>query len=496
MSVIVEAKNITKSFYGIPALDSVDLAIEDSSVHCLIGENGAGKSTLIKILTGIYTPDSGSVRISGKPAAEDRNLFRRIAYVPQELNLFREMTVAENLFMPFERSGIKKRVINRSRLEALAVEHLKLFEISAKPNELVKNISVSDRQLLQIARAMVDEDASVLLLDEPTTSLTDREIDKLFHIIRQLKARGKAVVFISHKLEEVFSIGDEITVLRNGVRVAHTLTSEADIPWVISKMAGRSIDQDETFIPQWADGDVLMEVEGLSGEKFRDVSFKLHAGEILGFSGLVGSGRTELMQAILGRLPVWTGSVRIEGRKMPAGNQTATVRNGFLYLPEERKQQGILPDLSVMSNISCALIEQLCDGLLVSAKKERAKSEEVVRTYSIKIASLKQSIKYLSGGNQQKAIIGRSIAAKPKILVFDEPTKGIDVGTKVEIYKLMKKFAEEQRLGIILISSEMNEVLKCSNRVIAMYLGKKAREFTAPVDKTMLLHAIMGIAVN
>jgi ribose transport system ATP-binding protein len=495
---IVEAHNVVKEFFGVRALNSVSLAIEQGKIHCIIGENGAGKSTLIKILTGIYQLDGGRIFIKGVDVSviEDKRAFDAIAYVPQEINLFGEMSVAENLFFPFESSFTGKRIINKSQLEKQALPWLERFQISAMPDELVKNIPVSDKQLLQIARAMVDERAEVLLLDEPTTSLATKEIERLFSVINQLKEKNKAIVFISHKLDEIFAIGDEITVLRNGVNVAASPACDVDIPWVIAQMAGRKISEDENYRSERVSGDVLMEVKGLTGARFSDVSFTLHKGEILGFSGLVGSGRTEIMQAIFGHLPVWSGSVVVDGKPWKLGSTVYSVKNGFIYLPEDRKQQGILPKMGVMHNISIPLLRRIVKGVAISAKKEKETAEEVIKTYNIKVSSLHQFIQYLSGGNQQKVIIGRSMFARPKILVFDEPTKGIDIGSKIEIYKLMKNFAEENQMGIILISSEMEEVLKCANRVVAMYSGGKAGEFEAPVDKTSALNAIMGVDIG
>jgi ribose transport system ATP-binding protein len=258
-------------------------------------------------------------------------------------------------------------------------------------------------------------------------------------------------------------------------------------------MVGSDINQEEIYKPEPAPGEVLMEVKGLCGAKFDDIDFTLREGEILGFSGLVGSGRTEIMQTIFGNLPAWAGEVYIKGKRRTLGSTSRSVAGGFMYMPEERKQQGILPQLSVKQNISVSLLDKIKRGFLISEKKETKLAEEVVKAYEIKLASCDQQIRFLSGGNQQKVIIGRAMFAHPRILVFDEPTKGIDVGSKVEIYKLMKRLAEEERIGIILISSEMNEVLRCSNRVITVYFGQKVGEFAAPFDKTKIMNAIMGI---
>lgn len=489
---ILEAKNITKMFPGVVALDSVDVAFEPGEIHAVIGENGAGKSTLIKCLTGVYEPEEGEVLIGGENAMKNKSLFDKVAYVPQEIDLFGHMSVAENLFMPYEKSGIKGTV-NQKELEKRAIPILEKFSIPIKPSDMVKDISVSSQQLLQIARATVHEDYSVLMLDEPTTSLTSRDTEILFDIVKKIKEENKAIIFISHKLEEIFSLADVITVFRNGKKVAFSEIKGVDTAWVIKQMTGRDLDQDEKFYSTKVSDEILMEVESLTGERFTNVSFKLKKGEILGFSGLVGAGRSELMQAIFGYLPVYEGSVKIDGMDWKLGDTSYSVKNGFIYLPEERKKQGILPVLSIRENISISVLDDLKSGINISSKKEEELAQNVIATYDVKTPGSDKEIQFLSGGNQQKVIIGRAMACKPKLLVFDEPTKGIDVGTKTEIYRLMKKLAEEEGIGIIMISSEMEEVKKCSNRVIAMYEGKLAGEFDTQTDQQEILGAIIGV---
>lgn len=489
---VLEAHNITKLFPGVVALDEVDVSFEEGRIHCIIGENGAGKSTLIKCLTGVYEPEQGEVMIDGQNALKNRALFDKIAYVPQEIDLFGYMSVAENLFLPYEKSGLKG-LVNQKTLEERAMPLLKRFRIPVKPDELVRDISVSSQQLLQIARATVHEGYQVLMLDEPTTSLTTEDTQILFEIIREIQAENKAVIFISHKLEEIFQLGDELTVFRNGKKVAHSELKDIDIPWVISQMTGRKVIQDQRYCSDKVSDEVLLEVEHLTGERFTDISFQLKKGEILGFSGLVGAGRSELMQAIFGYLPVYEGKVKLDGQEWKLGDTNYSVKNGFIYLPEERKKQGILPELSIRENISVSVLEKLQSGIGISRKREMELAEEVIDTYDIKTPDSDKAIQFLSGGNQQKVIIGRSMCCEPKVLVFDEPTKGIDVGTKAEIYRLMKELAEEKNIGIILISSEMEEVKKCSNRIIALYEGRKAGEYDANVDKEAILSAIIGV---
>ncbi|HML35861.1 MAG TPA: sugar ABC transporter ATP-binding protein [Bacillota bacterium] len=489
---VLEASNVTKIFPGVTALDSVDISFEPGEIHCVIGENGAGKSTLIKCLTGVYEPEVGSILIHGEDALKNRKLFDKIAYVPQEIDLFEHMTVADNLFLPYEKSGYKG-LVNRGELEKKAIPLLNKFQIHANPGTLVKNISVSEKQLLQIARATVHEEYEVLMLDEPTTSLTTKDAQILFEVIDQIRKENKAIVFISHKLEEIFMIGDVLTVFRNGAKVAYSDIDKVDTAWVVTQMTGRSVDQAQSFLSERVEDEVLLEVEHLTGERFTDVSFRLRKGEILGFSGLVGAGRSELMQAIFGYLPVYEGEIKLVGGVLKKGDTHYSVKNGLIYLPEERKSQGILPMLSVRENISMSTLETLQGTIGISKKKEMDLAEQVVADYDVRTSDLEKMIKFLSGGNQQKVIIGRAMCCNPKVLIFDEPTKGIDVGTKVQIYRMMKDLAEREGIGIILISSEMEEIRKCSNRIIVLYQGQKIGEFPSGTEKETIMSAVIGI---
>lgn len=489
---VLEAHNITKLFPGVVALDSVDISFEAGEIHCVIGENGAGKSTLIKCLTGVYEPEKGQVLVDGLDAGKNRDLFRKVAYVPQEIDLFGHMSVAENLFLPYDRSGFKGMVSQR-QLEEKAVPILKKFGISAKPDDLVHEISVSAQQLLQIARAAALTDYEVLMLDEPTTSLTTEDTQTLFGIINEIKENNKAVIFISHKLEEIFSLGDVITVFRNGKKVAFTKCQDTNIPQVIAQMTGRKSTKVQVFRSEKVSEEILLEVSHLTGQCFTDISFELKKGEILGFSGLVGAGRSELMQAIFGYLPIYSGTVKLDKKLWKLGDTSYSVKNGLIYLPEERKKQGILPQLSIRENITITVLDKLLTQWGISNKKENRLAQRIIDTYEVKTPDTEKEIQFLSGGNQQKVIIGRSMCCDPKVLVFDEPTKGIDVGAKAEIYRLMKELAEEKQIGIILISSEMEEVRKCSNRIIALYNGRKAGEYAAGEDKKNILSAIIGV---
>lgn len=489
---VLEAKKLSKVFPGVRALDSVDIAFEPGRVHCIVGENGAGKSTLIKCLTGVYAPDEGEIYINGKPVGKEKELFERVAYVPQETNLFSHLSVAENLFLPFKRSHITG-FISQKELNKKAKPILDKYNITASPEASVKDISVSQQQLLQIARATVYEGYDVLMLDEPTTSLTNEDAERLFKIVEQLKAENKAIVFISHKLEEVFAIGDVITVFRNGKSVAKEKAGNVDIDWTVTQMTGRMIGKEEVFMSDKVSDEVLLEVEDLTGEQFRNINFDLKKGEILGFYGLVGAGRSELMQAIFGYLPVISGSVKYKGENWKLGDTSSSVAKGMFYLPEDRRSQGILADLCIRENISINMLDMLRTMGLISSAKEQKVAVKTMKEYEVKAPNADKEIKFLSGGNQQKVIIARAMACKPQVLIFDEPTKGIDVGTKTEIYKMMKRIAEEDGVGIILISSELNEVKKCSNRIISLHNGRKMGEHSGNADNEEIMSAIFGL---
>ncbi len=476
---VLQAKSITKRFPGVVALDKVDLTVNSGEVHCIVGENGAGKSTLVKILTGLHLADEGSLFIEGKEVnLRESHSFKAVAYVPQELNLFDHMTVAENLFLPFNKAGVSSRIFSQRSCEKQARLYLEKLQMAARPGDLVKDISVAEQQLLQVARALSNDRFRVLILDEPTASLTKPEIDRLFSVIEILKTEGKAIIFITHKLDEVFRLNDVVTVLRNGELAGNSRVADVDVSWIIKRMSGKEIDLHQVYRPIRQVGRELLEVYNLSGLGFSDISFSLREGEILGFAGLVGAGRTEIMQTIFGYLPEKKGEVRFLGEKWKFRKPRYAIEKGLIYLSEERKTHGILPHLSVLQNICVLLSRQVSRVGVLSSAREHRVTRKVMEDHNVKAASSDVEIMYLSGGNQQKVLIGRAIEASPRVLILDEPTRGIDVGTKEEIYQLMKRLAEDERVGIILISSELEEVLKCASRVITIYNGHLLRELT------------------
>ncbi|OQM74322.1 sugar ABC transporter ATP-binding protein [Manganibacter manganicus] len=491
----LETHGLGRDFPGVSALNDVDLSIELGRVHVLAGENGAGKSTLVKLLTGTDRPSRGSISIDGKDPAEDPSLFRNIAYVPQELTLFPHLSVAENLFLPYDRTGHGRNIVNRRRLESEAATVLARFGITASPAAFVRTISVPDQQLLQIARASTNKNMKVLILDEPTSSLTSTEVDRVFQVISGFRDSEHAIIFISHKMDEVFSIGDDCTVLRNGEKVEAGHLADTDVNGLIRAMSGETIHLGDTFRPEVVppgDGDAILTVRGLSGPHFENVDFDLKRGEILGFAGLVGAGRSEVMQTIFGYIKATAGAVEMEGKPWTLGDTAASIRNGMIYLSEERKQHGILPLMSVRDNIGISLYDQTASVFGISARKERACVADIIKAYDIKTSSMGKQIMFLSGGNQQKALIGRAMAQQPRVLIFDEPTKGIDVRTKAEIYRIMKGLAE-QGVGIILVSSEMEELRKCATRIVTMHSGKVTGSFDAAgTSNETLVGAIFG----
>ena len=492
---VLDARGITKKFPGVVALDKVDLAVQSGEVHCVVGENGAGKSTLVKVLTGLYRADEGTVSIDGKQVdLRESHSFKAVAYVPQELNLFAHMSVAENLFVPFDKAGFNSPIFSGRKCEKLAQAYLEKLQMKASPGDLVKDIPVAEQQLLQVARALSSDSFRVLILDEPTASLTRPEIERLFAVIEILKSEGKAIIFITHKLEEVFRLNDAVTVLRNGVLAGSSRVSEITVDWIIKRMTGKEIDLDQVYRPTRPLGETLLEVRNLSGTGFDDISFSLREGEILGFAGLVGAGRSEIMQTIFGTLPARSGQISYRGERWKFHDPSFSIRKGLVYLSEERKTHGIMPYLSVRHNIGALLLRKVSRLGILNGKIEHRIARKVMQDYNVKVPSSEMEIMYLSGGNQQKVLIGRTMEASPRVLFFDEPTRGIDVKTKDEIYILMKRIAEEERVGIVLISSELEELMKCATRVISIYNGRLHRELAGDqLTMENVLSSVIGM---
>lgn len=473
--VLVLMEAIEKSFPGVHALDQARFELRAGEVHALVGENGAGKSTLMKVLTGIYRKDSGQIFYKGQeadipnPRAAQR---LGLSMIHQELNLMPHLTVAQNIFIGREpRSNLKfvldEKGINEKTKQLLERMHLKL-----DPRLKVSDLSVAKQQMVEIAKALSFE-SDVLIMDEPTAALTDTEIEELFRIIRQLRDQGVGIVHISHRLEELKQISDRVTVMRDGRYIDTVDTQEAAIHDIISMMVGRSIYDIAPELPEVPSEEIVLDVKNLKrGKAIRNVSFDLRLGEILGFAGLMGSGRTEVARAIFGADPVDSGDVYINGKKVNIKSPRDAVGHGIGYLSEDRKHFGLTLDQDVGTNIVLASFNKFMNFLgLVNSSKIYATARQYVQALSIKTPTLQQKVKYLSGGNQQKVVIGKWLTADTKVLIFDEPTRGIDVGAKSEIYKLLNDLAQQGK-AIIMISSELPEILRMSHRVVVMCEGR------------------------
>ena len=475
--VILTMKGIDKSFPGVHALDHVDLEVRKGEVLALMGENGAGKSTLMKVLTGIYKKDSGTITYEGKEVeftntreAQDAG----IVIVHQELNMLGHLTVAQNIFIGREfKKGIK---IDDAKMKA---ESKKLFDrmnIDIDPSETMSNLTVGRQQMCEIAKA-ISHDAKVIIFDEPSAALTEAEIEELFKIINDLRDKGIGIVYISHRMDEIKKITDRVTVMRDGQYVGTLITKDSTKDDIINMMVGRVIYEDpktESQVPEGAE--VVLKVEHLNaGKMVQDVSFELHRGEILGFSGLMGAGRTETARALFGADPMESGDIYVHGKKVTIKSPADAVKAGIVYLSEDRKRYGCVVAKSVAENTTMATMEQFMSGLFIDKAKEKEVATKYVEALATKTPTVDQLVVNLSGGNQQKVVIAKWLTRDSEILIFDEPTRGIDVGAKNEIYKLMNKLAKDGK-AIIMISSEMTEILRMSDRIVVMCEGKKTGE--------------------
>ena len=476
--VILTMKDIDKSFPGVHALDHVNFEVRRGEVHALMGENGAGKSTLMKVLTGIYQKDSGSITYKGQEVAFHNTREAQdngVVIVHQELNMVGDLTVAQNIFIGREpKKGI--RVDDKKMIE----DSKKLFKdlnIEIDPREKMSNLTVGKQQMCEIAKA-ISHKAEVIIFDEPSAALTEKEIADLFVIIRDLREKNLGIVYISHRMDEIKVITDRVTVMRDGGYVGTLITKDSTKEDIINMMVGRVIYEDPKEHSMVApDAPVVLKVEHLNaGKMVQDVSFELRKGEILGFSGLMGAGRTETARALFGADPKQSGKISImdksgQLREVTINSPQDAVKYGIGYLSEDRRRYGVVVQKSVNENTTLATMEQFCNGLLINKAKEKQVSEKYIKELATKTPSGDQLVVNLSGGNQQKVVIAKWLTRDSDILIFDEPTRGIDVGAKNEIYKLMSKLAAEGK-SIIMISSEMTEILRMSDRIIVMCEGK------------------------
>ncbi|SDA64149.1 ribose transport system ATP-binding protein [Lachnospiraceae bacterium G11] len=475
--VILQMIDIDKRFPGVHALNKVSFDVKRGEVHALMGENGAGKSTLMKVLTGIYTKDSGSIVFEGKEVefhgareAQDAG----VVIVHQELNMVGHLTVAQNIFIGREfKKGIR---IDDKKMNEEAAKLFEKLNINIDPTATMSDLTVGKQQMCEIAKA-ISHDAKVIIFDEPTAALTESEIEDLFKIIRDLRKQQMAIVYISHRMDEIKVITDRVTVMRDGCYVGTLVTEESTKDDIINMMVGRIIyEEPKTKSRVSEDAPVVLKVEHLNaGRMVQDVSFELRKGEILGFSGLMGAGRTETARAIFGADPKESGEIFVNGKKTVINSPEDAVKAGIGYLSEDRKRFGIVVQKTIAENTTMADLGNYMKGIFIDKKKEKKVAKEFVDSLSTKTPSVDQLVVNLSGGNQQKVVIAKWLCKNCDILIFDEPTRGIDVGAKNEIYKLMNKLAAEGK-SIIMISSEMTEILRMSDRIVVMCEGKKTGE--------------------
>jgi ABC-type sugar transport system ATPase subunit len=476
--VLLEIAALSKSFPGLQALDDVALTVRRGEIHALIGENGAGKSTLMKILAGIHVRDSGTVLLESQPVAPSspaEALRLGISSVHQEISLAPNLTMAENVFVGHEPTRLD--FVDWKRLHAATTDLLSTLGVRLSPRTRVGALSLAMRQVVEIARALSHR-PKVLMLDEPTSSLEAHEVTHLFQTLRQLAASGMGILYVTHKLRELFEIAHTVTVLRDGKRVASKPIAATNVAEVVRLMVGRELTQ---LYPAKAasTGAELLRVDGLTADgRFEDVSFALRQGEILGLAGLIGAGRSELAQAVFGRFPADAGSIWLNGKRVVLHSPAEAVRQGIVYLPEDRKASGLFQQMSLQENLFSAGLERYSRWGFLSRTGLRDAAARWVRELDIRTPSVQQRMGLLSGGNQQKALLARWLDLKPRILIADEPTRGIDIGAKAEIHRLLRRLCG-QGIGVIVISSELPEILGLCDRIVVLHEGRVAGELAA-----------------
>jgi ribose transport system ATP-binding protein len=473
----LKVENVRKRFPGVQALDGVDLTVYSGEVHALVGENGAGKSTLMKILSGVHTPDSGTILIDGIPVEPKDPMHARdvlgISIIYQEFNLAPNLSVAENIFLG--RAPSRLGFVNFRELVQKSREYLNLLGVHLDPGMLVSQLSVGQQQMVEIAKALSYQ-AKLVIMDEPTAALSLSETATLLGIVRSLREKNVGVIFITHRLDEVFEVADRVTVMRDGKTVGSMPIADASRAGIVRLMVDR--DLSEMYAPKRAPiGAPLLEVQNLSVPGLlSNISFTLHAGEILGLAGLVGAGRTDLALALFGAGPKPTGEICLGGQKLAVRSPADATRAGLAYVPEDRKQLGLVLGMSVRENTTLSVLHQLVRLGFVQGKEERQMTDEYIAALGVRTPGREQQVVNLSGGNQQKVVIAKWLAGHPRVLILDEPTRGIDVGAKAEVHAIVSHLAE-QGVGILMISSDLPEVLAMSDRVLVMRQGRLTGEF-------------------
>lgn len=493
MDKILEMNNINKRFYGVQALKNVDFSVKRGEVHALVGENGAGKSTLMKILSGAYKKDSGTITFDGEKITNlsptlVQNLGISIIY--QEFNLVPGISIAENIYLgrePLKKSGL----VDWSKLNELTAELLARLDLEISPDTLISKLSVAQQQFVEIAKAL-SFGAKLIIMDEPSATLTPKELDRLFEIVEELKSKDVSIIYISHQLDEIFDIGDRFTVLRDGENVGTDKVKNVDKDKIIKMMVGREVDN--TFPVKDSEiGEVVLEVNNLNKEGvLNDISFNLHRGEILGIAGLVGSGRTELVRALYGADLKDNVDVKLYGKSVNINSPRDSIEKGIGLLPEDRKQQGLVLEQSVKNNVSLSNLNSLVKNIFIDNVSEGKHVNKYIDRMNIKTPSLSTLVKSLSGGNQQKVVIAKWLFTDSDIFIFDEPTRGIDVGAKFEIHLLMNELTKNGK-SIIMISSELPEIVGMSDRVLVMYKGSINGEFKkGNLDQEKIMKSAAG----
>ncbi len=474
---ILKIQNIKKVYPGVIALDDVSIEINQGELHALVGENGAGKSTLVKICSGAIKPSEGKIFINGEefshltPVISEK---KGIGVIYQEFNLVNELTVAENVFLG---RAIRKGIV--IDMKAMAEEAAKLFEqlhIKIDPYEIVGNLSVGYQQMVEIAKALSMK-AKLIIMDEPSAPLTTSEVKDLFATIEKLKKSGITIIYISHRLEEIFQLSDRITILRDGEKVKTINTHESNTNHLIELMVGRELNEAYPPRPDLIKKEIVLDVNKLSGNGVKEISFKIRRGEILGFGGLIGAGRTELAELIFGVKPKDAGIIKIHDKEASIKNPGDSISHKIAYVPEDRKKQGILADINVRENISISILKKLSRLSVINIKKEEIITERFRRELTVKTPNMEVFVKKLSGGNQQKVILAKWLATEPDLIILDEPTRGIDVGAKFEIYKLINELVSAGK-AVMMISSEMEELIGMSDRIIVLSEGVMTGELS------------------
>ncbi|KEQ16514.1 ribose ABC transporter ATP-binding protein RbsA [Endozoicomonas numazuensis] len=474
---VFQMKDVVKTFPGVRALDGACLNIYPGRVMALLGENGAGKSTLMKVMTGIYSRDEGELKYHGDDVAfrgPKDSQERGVSIIHQELNLIPELSIAENIFLGREPMGRFGR-INWKAMREEAQKLLDMLDVQFDPSTPVGKLSIGVQQMVEIAKAL-SFSSQVIVMDEPTDALTDKETESLFKVIRQLRSEGKGIVYISHRLQEIFQICDDATIMRDGRFIAETAVSQLTEDDIIEQMVGRSLEEQYPRIEVEA-GALTLEVENLSAPGVKEVSFQLKEGEILGISGLMGAGRTELMKALYGANVAWSGEIRVAGEAKRIKTPAEGLQSGIVYISEDRKGEGLVLELSVSENMSLCSLEQFQSATgKIDRNREMHSVQHFIQAFNIKTPTARQLVKNLSGGNQQKVAIAKGLMINPRVLILDEPTRGVDVGAKKEIYQLINEF-KNKGMSILLVSSDMPEVLGMSDRIMVMHEGSITGEF-------------------